>query len=307
MTVQNNETVELPDNLEIMHLIQRYMHTSFSCRDRIILRRNIRDYFKYLWSRHKNFISRSVFNKRRTSEIVQQKYEGIWDKMKWSELLPEHPREYLMQWMDRHYLGNVWVLSRVHLALLEKIIAHFKPERVLEVGSGRGLNLILLSERFPEIEFTGIELSESGVLWARKIDSAPMLPIELIQYAPFNGHIKRIPGRVRFIQGNATKLPFEDRYFDLVYTRQALEQMEPYRDQVFSEIHRVCSNIGVFIEAFRDWNDTGTRRNRIVAKGYFAARISDLPRYGFESILTRSNLPTKTYMNVGLAIARKKP
>ena len=304
--VNNGDAIKLHENTELMNLFHSYMHKSMSKYNLYVIKQNMYSFLLYLLSRYKLSVKRHFFDVRRYSDSVQRKYEGIFDNMKWSELLPEHPREYLIQWMNRYYLGNVWALPRVHLALLENIIAHYKPARVLEVGSGRGLNLILLAARFPEIEFTGLELSESGVIWASVVDSDQNLPPELVQYSPFTWKGPRIPGKVRFIKGNATKLPFPDRYFDLVYTRQALEQMEPYRDQVFSEIHRVCASIGVFIEAFRDWNNIGTCRNRIVAKDYFSARISDLHGYGFEPVLARNDLPTKTYMNVGLVIARRK-
>lgn len=300
------ETIKLNEKSELMNLFHSYMHKFYNKRDLFVIKQNTYSFFRYLIDRYRLSFKQLFSNIRRSSDVVQQKYEGIWDQMEWSELLPSHSSEHLIRWMDKYYLGNVWALSRVHLALLEKIIDHYKPERVLEVGSGRGLNLILLAARFPEIKFAGLELSESGVRWSSKVDSDPDLPPELTRYAPFTWNGPRIPGTVQFVQGTATKLPFADRHFDLVYTRQALEQMEPYREQVFSEINRVCNRIGVFIEAFRDWNNTGTCRNRIIAKDYFAARISDLQKYGFEPVLFRNDLPTKTYMNVGLVIAQKQ-
>lgn len=295
----------LYDNSEFTNLFEDYIHKFYSRNDLFVIKEECLSFFLYLFDRYRSTFGRFFSNHRRNSDLVQQKYEGIWENLKWSELAPEYPREHLMRWMDKYYLGNVWALPRVHLAILGKAIDKYKPKKVLEVGSGRGLNLILLGARFPEIEFIGLELSESGVYWAKKVDSEPNLPSELVRYSPFTWSCPRIPGRVRFVQGTATKLPFEDRHFDLVYTRQALEQMEPYRDQVFSEIYRVCEQIGVFIEAFRDWNNSGTCRHRIIAKDYFSARISDLRGYGFEPVITRNDLPTKTYMNVGLVIARK--
>ena len=303
--VTHREGIEFFEDSELTSLFQGYMHKFYKKTDIFVIKKNTYAFFQHLFQRFRFSLKRHFVEIRRSSDSVQLKYEGIWDQMEWSELLPDHPREYFIRWRDRYYLGNVWALPRVHLAFLEKIIAHYRPQKVLEVGSGRGLNLILLAARFPEIEFTGLELSESGVLWAEKVNSDSNLPPELLRFSPFKWNGPRIPGKVHFVQGTATKLPFADRHFDLVYTRQALEQMEPYRDQVFSEIHRVCNRVGVFIEAFRDWNKSGTQRHRIIAKDYFSARISDLRGYGFEPILTKNDLPTKSYMNVGLVLAQK--
>ena len=67
------------------------------------------------------------------------------------------------------------------------------PRRILEVGSGTGDGTAALREVFPDAEITGVDLSAEMV---RAAEAA-------------------VPG-VRFVQGDASKLPFGDDSFDLV-------------------------------------------------------------------------------------------
>lgn len=295
----------LPDNKEIADIFLPFMQKTMSVRDEFVRRQLGADARRFLIERGITAFRRITKGWRRRQEDVQKKYDSSWKTMEWSSLLPEYEKKYLLQWGDDYYLGNAKAIIRVHIACLAGIIDHLKPKRVLEVGSGRGTNLVLLAEKFEGVEFHGLDLAPSGVKLAQELDSQEKLPEELAQYAPFEIKACRTPGRLKLVQGSATEIPFPEGYFDFVYTRQALEQMELYRPRVFSEIHRVCRGYAAFFEAFRDWNESGVRRNRIVALDYFAARISDVSGYGFEPVLCRDDFPTKTYMNVGMVLAKR--
>ncbi len=57
------------------------------------------------------------------------------------------------------------------------------------------------------------------------------------------------------------------------------------------------------LEAFRDWNQSGMRRNYIVAQDYFASRIDELPKFGLRPVLATDDMPTKVNMGLGLVVA----
>jgi len=96
---------------------------------------------------------------------------------------------------------------------------------VLEVGSGLGLLTREVALRLPEAEVVGIEYSEAQL--ARADHGLPNL---------------------RFFQGDAHDLDFEDNYFDVVYCRWVLEHVaDPLR--VLQEMRRVARPDGrVFVE-----------------------------------------------------------
>src|SRR3546814_1611451 len=63
--------------------------------------------------------------------------------------------------------------KRVHLLLLARVLQALRPETVLEVGAGNGLNVLVLAALFPDIRFTSVELTEAGVAKARAAQVEP--------------------------------------------------------------------------------------------------------------------------------------
>jgi SAM-dependent methyltransferase len=89
------------------------------------------------------------------------------------------------------------------------------PHRVLDLGTGTGKAARAVAKRFPQAEVVGVDLSPAMIEEARKV-----LPAEL-------------SGRVRFEVADASRLPFQDKTFDLV----VLLNMIPF----FGELARVTS------------------------------------------------------------------
>lgn len=208
-------------------------------------------------------------------------------------------------WGERSMLVDGQGTKRVHMLYLMRLIALLRPRRVLEVGCGNGLNLILLANRFPEVAFTGIELTPEGVAAAQSGIAMAELPRELVDFAPDDLPSRVAHARIEVRQGSAAELPFEDNSFDLVFTVLALEQMEEIRDQALAEIARIAGRHTVMIEPFRDWNESGLRRDGIVARDYFQARVADLADFGLMPVYVSGNIPSKLQMGVGIVAARK--
>ena len=88
------------------------------------------------------------------------------------------------------------------------------PRRALDVGTGTGNAALLVAERFPDAEVTGVDLSPAMVAAARA----------------------KAPGRVRFEVADAAALPVESGSCDLV----TLANMIPF----FDELARVVAPAG---------------------------------------------------------------
>jgi len=97
---------------------------------------------------------------------------------------------------------------------------------VLELASGNGFNARFLARRFPEVQFTGIDLVRGGVEFAEK-----------------RAHRA---ANLKFIQGDFQKLPFGANDFDLVYVVESICHATNMH-QALSEAHRVLRPGGVFI------------------------------------------------------------
>ena len=106
-------------------------------------------------------------------------------------------------------LAPVWDAMRQEdtLATYEAALARIDGpvERALDVGTGTGAGARAILERFPNAEVVGVDLA-SGML-----DEA-----------------RRLVPDVEFVEGDASKLPFDDASFDVV----AHQNMIPFLDQV---------------------------------------------------------------------------
>ena len=165
--------------------------------------------------------------------------------------------------------------KRAHLALLMNAIEAVKPSRVLEVGSGVGLNILVLGARFPDIEFVGGELTPVGVDATNAV-AAKGIPDSMAAFSP--QPVSQSVGaleNVRALEADAGDLPFSDGEFDLVFSAHALEQMEAIRKAALGEMARVTKSHVAMVEPFADWNESGLRRNFILAKGYFQGSVAD--------------------------------
>jgi SAM-dependent methyltransferase len=166
---------------------------------------------------------------------------------------------------------------------------------------------MLLAGRFPGVSFTGVELTREGARAATQLQRAAELPKPMQAFAPLPLLDVAAFQRVRFVQGDAARLPLADGSVDLVVTILALEQMERVRQRALAEIARVAGRHTLMIEPFRELNERGPTRRYVVARDYFQGRIADLPSYGLEPELVLDDFPQEFYLRAGAVVAARKP
>ena len=210
------------------------------------------------------------------------------------------------EWQGRRMFASDVGATRFRQLFLIRFIERLGPRRVLEVGCGNGINLILLAGRFPEIAFTGVELTEAGHCAARELQKQRELPPALRGYAPLPLADTTAFRRIQFLQGNATSLPFEDGTFDLVITVLALEQMERVRAQALREIARVAARHTLMIEPFQDINAALWPRLNVLRRDYFRGRIADLGRCDLEPVLAFDDYPQEVFLKTCAVLAEKR-
>lgn len=104
--------------------------------------------------------------------------------------------------------------------------------RVLDVGCGGGHNVCSLAEARPDAEIIGLDLAPHQVARARK-------------------RARRFGDRVRFVEGSALDLPFEDGEFDLVVSIGSIKHW-PDMQRGVSECVRVLRRGGRLVIAEAD-------------------------------------------------------
>ncbi|HTG45313.1 MAG TPA: methyltransferase domain-containing protein, partial [Verrucomicrobiae bacterium] len=109
--------------------------------------------------------------------------------------------------------------------------------------------------------------------------------------------------RVIMQQGDASKLPFRDQEFDLVFSFQALEQMQGIRDRAVSEMARAASKWVIATEPFAEFNQSAIQKHYMSARGYLDLSIDELPKFGLKPFLVFGDWPHKLNSGAGLVAA----
>jgi len=247
----------------------------------------------------------SMGRNAREQTDVRSRYETYWIQAPSVEEYVAGLNDHVLavRWRDRGMLVEPQALRKVHMLYLMKAIQVLQPRRVLEVGCGNGNVVLTLAARFPNIAFTGVELTAGGVEVAREVQAMPQLPASMVKGSPEPLQDLAAHRSVDLKVGDAWALPFADRSFDLVYTRLALEQMEQIRVEALREITRVAADAVVLVEPWRDYNLTDPGRAYVRRVGYFTGKIVDLEKYGFRKILSTGDIPQKVQFSAGPVVA----
>ncbi len=163
----------------------------------------------------------------RNEEIVIAEYQRAWKRTAYDIYdVTRRPTEGTpWLWRDTRMFASESGGARIRQLLLARVIEKLAPNRVLEVGSGNGINLIMLSGLFPNVAFTGVELTEAGHESAISLQRQPQLPAYLQMFSPLSIVDPQAYRRIAFLRGNAADLPIPEGDFDLVYSVLAVEQM----------------------------------------------------------------------------------
>ncbi len=124
------------------------------------------------------------------------------------------------------YINNRWK------NVIESLVRHYKlpsNAKILDVGCGKGFLLYDFLKSFPNADLYGIDISEYAIRNAQK-------------------EIKE-----NIVLGNATNLPWPDKFFDLVISINTLHNLYTFElEQAILEIQRVGLNKYICVESYRN-------------------------------------------------------
>jgi SAM-dependent methyltransferase len=245
---------------------------------------------------------------RREKGAIEEEYRDAWSagyrryRLGRSDLKPKP-----WEWRGRRLLLDPAAATRLRTVMFAAVLDELKPRSVLEVGSGNGINLLSLAGAFPDIAFTGLELTREGVEQARRAQRDKETAEIVRAYSPLKTRDPSAIERIDFVQGDASAMPFEDGSFDLVMTVLAVEQMESIRSAALSEIARVARGHVLMLEPFRDMNASGLRRLYATSRGYFRGSIDELAGFGLDPLWATSDFPQEAFLGTALVLSAKKP
>lgn len=246
---------------------------------------------------------------RRDADTVLSEYAEAWQRIDYGMYALGRPLQFVSPW---EYRGRRWLASdagatRVRQLLLQRVVERLRPRRVLEIGCGNGVNLMLLSARFPDIELTGVDLTPEGIRAASELQRRPALPEGMAAYGPQPALDATAFRRIAFRGGDAGDLPFADGSFDLVYSMLALEQMETLRDRALAQFARVTSGHALMIEPFAEVNAGFWRRLNVFRRNYFRGAVAGLPAYGLTPEIVTADFPQEVFLGAAMVLAKKSP
>jgi len=107
---------------------------------------------------------------------------------------------------------------------------------VLDIGCGSGALVIKLSKKYPSAKITGIDY------WGKEWDYAK-------KQCEQNAKLEGVSDKIDFIKGSASKLPFEDKSFDVVVSNFTFHEVKDSKNKidVIKEALRVVKTGGVFV------------------------------------------------------------
>ena len=105
---------------------------------------------------------------------------------------------------------------------------NIRNAKLLDVGCGLGGPCRMLADEY-NCEVTGIDLSEEFIRTASKLSA-----------------LVGLSASTKFVCGDATKLPFNDQSFEVVWTQHVQMNISD-KVKFYAEIYRVLSNDGVFL------------------------------------------------------------
>lgn len=111
--------------------------------------------------------------------------------------------------------------------------------KAIDIGCGNASVAIKLAAKYPQAEVTGIDYW--GGKWGYSKETCES-----------NARIERVGDRTQFVKASASKLPFEDGYFDAAISNFVFHEVQDAKDKrdVVKEALRVVRKGGAF--AFQD-------------------------------------------------------
>lgn len=195
------------------------------------------------------------------------------------------------------------------LACFAEIIQHFGAASVLELGSGRGFNLLSLALLVPRLrEAHGIELSPEGVRVAEdNVRHPPLRELAYLTGLSEDAVARRIKEvRFSFVCGSITKEIVPPQSVDVVFSNSVIEQVPRDYPQVFRAAFHAARLGGFWSEPFREaqgWN----LFYRLYLKNidYFCASYREVEKAGWRIHSFEVPLLQKFQFNTGILVCTK--
>ena len=280
--VENNDIIKYLSDLEIDKIKKKH-HVNLYFRLKRYLKILILKISGFLWIRKNDIVVQS-----RKLENVKRKYDKI------SGL-------YVNKYLDK----KTTFVAEIHRKKIAELKGHYEKyyskilynfyeyenfKSVLEVGAGELTIIAELMNRIGDKNSSilkgALDISFQRLLEGKKLVESKNLNFDYI------------------VRGDASKLPFLDNSFEVIYTSHCLEQVPNLFDKIVSECIRVSKKYVIFIEPSYEYGSTVTK-DHIFRKGYPKIK-NKLFKEDKYRIILREPMPVRSLVNGTEIIILKK-
>ncbi len=254
---------------------------------------------KFILQEFKNRIFKyflSLKYSRSTKKTIKI-YNKVWKEKNNEKWFSKENNITVHRYGFKFFLSSNGLTQRIWQQEMINKIHEISPKNVLEVGSGNGINLKILSSNFNMINFKGIDYSIEGIKRSNELKKS-LLKDNI--FRPLNINANLNSKNLDFIYANARSLPFSDKNFDLIFTILALEQMNNIVKEVLFEIKRCAARHIVLIEPFKELNNLGIKYLHHRANKYLDLDSNDFIDENYKLIEYKKKYPNKISLGVGL-------
>jgi len=206
--------------------------------------------------------------------------EEIQDKKYWKNR-PLNSINKDWNYKQKNWIFDYWKSQRhPHRKLIIRQLKKLKPfNSLIEIGCSNGPNLFLLHQNFPNIALVGVDINKLVI----------------------KDGIKRFKNAV-FLEGEASKLPFPDKSFDILLTDAMLMYVSSKEiRKTIKEFLRVVRKALIFVE----WYTTKSKFGKIEYRHWARDYVRLLSDYGIRTKLyklTEEDWPSENWSRVGYII-----
>lgn len=229
-------------NLEEAKKIDDLFQVNFYEKSRLLLKRFLLSLINFLFTKKINY------SKARDLDNVKKKYDQIS-----GTYISEFNKENQNYLAYNHFEKKIYLITANQIDhpayFLSNFCNKYSLNSIFEVGAGE------LTTLFPIIKNGTFKFTSALDLSSERLKKG---------FEFFNKNNLKIDN---LISGNATKLPYSENSFDLVFSHYCLEQVPLLANEIIDEMIRVSSKYIIFIEPSYEFSNLYTR-NKILIKGY---------------------------------------
>lgn len=244
--------------------------------------------------------------------VAEKAYEKIWKEKELSNYFKEEPNWNTSYFQTQHLykdkliVSRKWVFNFYICYLLSIICRKNNFKTIAEIGSGNGINVIILAFLNNNFNITGLELTESGMISSKNaINNNIVLKNIKKMGQKLIKDEKIIKQNVNFYKKNIIENPFKKDQYDVIFSSLALEQIPDKTEKALNNMIYGAKSCIVLFEPFLEFNDF--KKSRLIKnKGYMYKHFFEL--YENQYDVKMYNFPlkfNKVNFNAGITIIRK--